>query len=83
MVGIVGMFDNLYDDVPANIPIAVPPKPVVSAGLPAFNWYLASALVVPIEGNAVKILGALAMAVITLPVPTPQLIGVLYCTPSL
>ena len=55
------------------MPMGVPPAPVVRAGLPAFSWYLASALTDPISGQALKILAALAMGVITLPVPaTPQ-----------
>lgn len=77
------MVDNLYGVTPVNIPIGVEPAPMVSAGLPAFNWYLASALVLPMVGKAANILGALAIDVITLPVPTPQLIGVLDCIPRL
>ena len=54
------------------IPMGVPPEPAVSAGLPAFNWYRASALVVPIRGKALNIFAAFAMGVIVLPVPAPQ-----------
>jgi len=52
--------------------MGVPPEPAVSAGLPAFNWYRASALVVPIRGKALNIFAAFAMGVIVLPVPAPQ-----------
>ena len=65
------------------MPIAVPPAPAVSAGLPAFNWYLASALVVPIVGKAAKILATLVIAVVMFPVPAPQLIGVDDCSARL